>query len=475
MKAIVFLIMSVFLVSCGAIVRPAGKTIMKLGAEYVFDLKSLPEIEIQVDIGEWNKLLEYFSANKENEEYIKADFIFIKDGKKEVLMNVGFRLRGNAFSRISPQAGSVYKPGDTKWQQSHFRVDFNEYVKGQSFHTLKALNLKAFNGDPAFVREIYCFDLFQRFGVLIAPRSSYVRLTIYIKGDPSPAYFGIYRMNESIDTTMMRDRFPGEPEGYLWKCLYPANLIHAAMEGSIGMEKISAESKHLSETYPYDLKTKKNEFEKAKQQLLDFAYNLNYLEGNKLKEWLEQNFDVQLFLKAYAVNVMVGMWDDYWVNNNNYYLYQHSSGKWYFIPYDYDNTLGTFIGSINATRDVFDWGGGGLGWGGGSPERPLIDKIFSFPEYCRDYSNYIAMLIDPSKELFDAKASILRIKEWHEMISPYIENDTVSVQTIKDRPADWGNCHYYRLLTGENDLPAKEVNYFLQRILYAKDQLNLIP
>lgn len=466
MKVIVTLFMLVSLVSCGAIVRPADKATMKLGADYVFDLKSLPEIEIHVDLDEWNKLLEYYSANKNNEEYIKANFVFIKDGKKETLMNVGFRIRGNIFSRIAPESASVHKAGNTKWQQSHFRVDFNEYVKGQSFHKLKALNLKAFNGDPAFVREIYCFDLFHRFGVMIAPRSSYVCLTIYVKGDPNPAYFGIYRMNESIDTTMMLDRFPGEPVGYLWKCLYPASLIHSSMEGEIGMEKISVEDKHLSETYPYDLKTKKDEFEKAKEQLLDFAYNLNYLEGKELKAWLEKNFEVQLFLKAYAVNVMVGMWDDYWNNKNNYYLYQHSSGKWYFIPYDYDNTLGTCSENLNATSDVYNWGGG-------SSERPLIDKIFSIPEYSQAYSNYIAMLIDPSKGLFDAKASIARIKEWHAMIAPYIGNDTGSAQSIKDRPASWGQCHYYRLLTGEDDLPANAVNYFLQRILYAKDQLNI--
>ncbi|NPV01395.1 MAG: hypothetical protein HPY53_08440 [Brevinematales bacterium] len=473
MKTAFSLLLLISLISCGSFVRPADKATKKLGPDYVFDLKSLPEIEIVIDAAEWDKLLDYYSANKENEEYIAADFIFIKDGKKEVLMNVGFRVRGNTFSRVSPEAAPVHTPGNTKWQQSHFRVDFNEFVKGQAFHKLKALNLKAFNGDPAFVREIYCFDLFHRFGVTAAPKSSYVCLSIFIKGDPSPAYFGIYRMNESIDTTMMENRFPDEPVGYLWKCLYPANLIHAAMEGQIGIEKISAENKHESETFAYDLKTNKEEFDKAKKQLLDFAYNLNYLEGKELKDWLEKNFEVQLFLKAYAVNVMVGMWDDYWINNNNFYLYRHASGKWEFIPYDYDNTLGTFTGDINATRDVFDWGGGGLGWGGGSPERPLIDKILSIPEYRQAYSDYIAMLIDPSKGLFDAAASIERIKEWHLMIAPYIENDTGSAQKIKDRPADWGHCHYYRLVTGEDDLPAKEVNYFLQRIKYAKIQLGI--
>jgi spore coat protein CotH len=51
--------------------------------------------------------------------------------------------------------------------------------------------------------------------------------------------------------------------------------------------------------------------------------------------------DVDLFLKTYAVSVIVGMWDDYWADNgNNYYFYFDSDGKVYFIPYDYDNSMG---------------------------------------------------------------------------------------------------------------------------------------
>ena len=40
--------------------------------------------------------------------------------------------------------------------------------------------------------------------------------------------------------------------------------------------------------------------------------------------------DVNLFLKTY-VNVMVGMWDDYWNNSNNFYFYFDGAGKFYFI------------------------------------------------------------------------------------------------------------------------------------------------
>jgi spore coat protein CotH len=67
--------------------------------------------------------------------------------------------------------------------------------------------------------------------------------------------------------------------------------------------------------------------------------------------------DVNLFLKTYAVNVTVGMWDDYWSNSNNYYFYFDAAGKFYFIPYDYDNTLGTsLLMTDSGIQDPLNWG-----------------------------------------------------------------------------------------------------------------------
>ena len=49
------------------------------------------------------------------------------------------------------------------------------------------------------------------------------------------------------------------------------------------------------------------------------------------------------------------MWDDYWFNKNNFYFYFDSNGKFYFIPYDYDNTLGTSSGMNSGTQDMLNW------------------------------------------------------------------------------------------------------------------------
>ncbi len=67
--------------------------------------------------------------------------------------------------------------------------------------------------------------------------------------------------------------------------------------------------------------------------------------GRDFHDWIAQVCDVELLLRTYAVNVAVGMWDDYWNNTNNFYIYFNSDDpdryEFFFIPYDYDNTLGT--------------------------------------------------------------------------------------------------------------------------------------
>ena len=197
-------------------------------------------------------------------------------------------------------------------------------------------------------------------------------------------------------------------------------------------------------SFVYDLKTnKKKGFDAAKTQLKDFVATLKSKSGTELKNWLELNMDVDLFLKAYAVNVIVGMWDDYWVNTNNFYWYFDGDGKFIFIPYEYYNTLGT-AGMMNNSgkQDPMNWGS--------MDNRPLIAKVFSISEYKERYKQYLQELIDPAKDLFAKDYSVARIKKWQSMISRYVSNDTGEDMSISDIPASWGNCGFYRLLSGND-------------------------
>lgn len=148
--------------------------------------------------------------------------------------------------------------------------------------------------------------------------------------------------------------------------------------------------------------------------------------------------DVNLFLKTYAVNVMVGMWDDYWNNSNNFYFYFDAAGKFYFIPYDYDNTLGTsLLMTDSGIQNPLTWGK--------SDQNPLVSKVLSIPEYKTQYVKYLNDLIDKKYDLFYLDYSQQRIQKWQNMIAAHVSNDTGEDMSIIDVPASWGNCGFYRL------------------------------
>lgn len=443
MKYLSILPILFFITSCAPDLLPDEDiTDSTKGLAYIYDIDSIPEISLTVTTAEWNNLLSYYDQNPNNEEYIKSDFKFLKNGKTISLSDVGIRIRGNT-SRRRPEGstGEMHNPTNTPWHHASFAVNFKKYIPGQKMAGAEKLNLKWFKDDATYVREIYCYDLFERFGVWTAPQSSYCRLSIKIKEDASTAYFGVYQLVEPIDEEYLKNRVGkfADRNGNLWKANWGADLSNADVS-RMGLENVT-----LTDTYTpvYDLKTNTIQLEAAKLQLVDFISNLKNKSGDDFKNWISSKMDVSLFLRTYAVNVMCGMWDDYWCNKNNYYFYFDSAGKFYFIPYDYDNTLGTSLIMSDAGRqDVTKWG---------SNSNPLVRKIIAIPEYKTLYIQYLNELVSSNNDLFNVDKSIPRILNWQNKIKDYVNNDTNEDTEIIDKPASWGNCSFYRVMDANNN------------------------
>ncbi|MDR1974055.1 MAG: CotH kinase family protein [Bacteroidales bacterium] len=431
---------------------PADTTTVPKVSSYIYDLSALPVVTLEISTSEWNNLLSYYDQNSHNEENIHADISFQKGADLYQLQDIGVRLRGNT-SRRRPEGntGESHNAQNPDYHHASFALNFKKYVKGQTLVENEKLNLKWFKDDAMYVRELYCYELFRRYGVWTAPMSSYCRLYIKIKEDEAPVYYGVYEMVEPIDKEYVKRRLADgmypDKDGNLWKSSYGADLA-SSDRSQMGLEDIT-----LDHTYTpvYDLKTNEDNLEGAKDELVEFITNLNNKTGEDFKTWVSNKIDVPLFLKTYAVNVICGMWDDYWVNKNNYYFYfSESTGKFYFIPYDYDNTLGTSLLMDNSgTQNLLEWG---------SSYHPLVKKILAIPEYRTLYVNYLHELCNSEKDYFYVDKSIARINTWHTLISPYISNGTDEDMVIEDVPASWGNCGFYRLLERN-----ASTNYFMVR------------
>lgn len=407
-----------------------------------FNIEAFPEIFLEISTKEWNNFLSFYDQNPNNEEYVSCSFRIIDNDKKVSLENCGLRLKGNT-SRRRPEGnkGEMHNPKKPDWNHASFSVKFNRFLAGQKIAGVDRINLKWFKDDAMYVREVYCYDLFERYGVWTAPQSSYTRLKLKIKEDKDTVYYGVYQLQEplNIDYLIKRKELFGDADGFLWKANWGADF-RKPNSSLMNVENITLESIY---TPVYDLKTNTDNLFGAQQVLMSFITNLNSKTGNDFKTWISSATDVPLFLKTYAVSVLCGMWDDYWMNKNNFYFYFNSQGKFFFIPFDYDNTLGTSLMMKDSGRqDLLNWG---------NSSHPLVKKIIEIPEYRSLYISYIRELCNPENDLFHHSKSTERITNWINMIHNHIANDTGEDMEIEDKPASWGNCSFYRLLGNSNN------------------------
>lgn len=425
----------------------------KTGVEYVWDMEALPEIHISVSVDEWNRLLSLYDGNHGTKQYVTAQhFTFIQNGEHTEIDSIGLRLKGNT-SRRRPegQAGQMHDPVNPQLRHVHFGINLRKYVKDEA-HTVKGvrkLHLKWFKDDAAYVREVFCYNLFRQAGVWTASRDNYCRLWVRI-GEETEKYYGVYEMIEPIDENYLKQRADttmfSSSQGNLWKCKYvgqPATLAQG-YNGDYWYDD-DTDANHT-----YTLHTNTKRFENAKAQLIDFQLKLQGKGRESFYQWIQEVCDVDLLLRTYAVNVAVGMWDDYWNNANNYYLYFNTEDIYtyqiYFLPYDYDNTLGTshYVGNQtdSGRQNPLEWG---------VQSNRLIQRLMDYDDFRAKYIAYLKEIVADQSDLMYCTDAIERIEAWQNKIRDYVSNDLGEDMVIEDRPAGWGNHPEYRLMELGND------------------------
>ena len=291
-----------------------------------------------------------------NHEY-PATFIYESSLGTDTVDLVGLRLRGNT----SREAG-----------KKSFKISLNSFIPGQHFQGVEKLNLNGHQNDPSLMRTKICWDTFRNAGVL-GCRTSFVKL--YINDE----YKGLYTNVEHIDEEYIQTYF-GNNSGDLFKCLYPADLKHWGDDPDDYKEEFWGRR-------AYQLKT--NTTADDYSNLAQFINTLNLASNSDFECEIENIFNVESYLKRLALEVLVGDWDGYAFNKNNYYLYQNpASGLFEFIEYDLDNTLGIdWFDNDWSQRDVHEWSNP---W----EYRPLYERIMEVDKYRSQYNYWLFLFRD---------------------------------------------------------------------------------
>lgn len=291
-----------------------------------------------------------------SDHYYQADFVFDDGENRDTLRQVGFRLRGNT-SRYS--------------KKKSFKISFNTYMPGRKYQGVKKINLNGEHNDPTMIREKLFYELWGKTG-MAERRTTFVR--VFINGH----YYGLYTNIEEMDKEWL-GRVYSDKMGNLYKCTYPADLVYHGPGQQVykDLENSTATGGRV-----YELQT--NEEEDDYSRLVELITRLNQLPDTVFQRRITEVLNVGTFIKALALDVATGNWDDYSYNKNNYYLYDHpATGLFEFITYDPDNSFGIDWFEI-------DWGKRDYrSWVNSSLNLPLAQKLLKIPPFYADYKAWL--------------------------------------------------------------------------------------
>ena len=398
----------------------------------LFDATQVHRIEIAMD--DWSAFLE----TCENEEYAPCTVVI--DG--ESCQNVGLRAKGNtSLTTVSAMGSSRYS----------FKIEFDQYDSGKSYHGLDKLCLNNIIQDNTYMKDYLTYRLMEQFGV-DAPLCSFVYITV------NGQDWGLYLAVEGLEEGFLQRSY-GRQAGELYK---PDSMSFGAGRGNgmdFRMDSVDADrQKNLTpraggrtdlaggkgfakppsggefsgmgsadvklqyidddpDSYANIFDNAKTDVSRADQERLIQA--LRSLSTGDV----EQALDVDKVLRYFAVHNFVVNGDSYTGSMiHNYYLYEQD-GLLSMLPWDYNLAFGTFQSQDagSAVNDPIDTPLSVTGSG----DRPMIDWIFSSETYTQLYHQYFAELLETTDP-----GSL--IDEAYELISSYVERDPTKFCTYEE-------------------------------------------
>lgn len=160
---------------------------IKVEAEYKTKIfgTDIISIEIIAEEKDWERMIQ----NAINEQFIMADVVI--NGKK--FQNVGVRPKGNS---------SLTQVANSDSDRYSFRLQFDEYIKGQTCFGLESFVVNNMLGDNTYMKEYVSYELMEEIGV-DAPLFGYA--DIKVNGRSWGLYLAVELYNESFEQRTFGD------------------------------------------------------------------------------------------------------------------------------------------------------------------------------------------------------------------------------------------------------------------------------
>jgi spore coat protein CotH len=366
---------------------------------------------------------------------------------------VGFRTKGNIFSRVLPvikdSQGNI-----TGYQQVSFQLEFNEtfeYLENSTQYKelkerrgfdLEQLNFKYIkSSDTSGITEMMAYKLYNQVGV-VTSKASFAIIYFDIEGTLVP--YGLFLVQEPIDDVFVKRYFGRDQDGTvgdLYKCVWqtePAKLTPDYNSWSLGVSD-------YEEGYRKSYQLKTNKATSNFSQFTSFVSKLNNNGVINYQNVLEQNLDVDSLLRAFAIGFLIGSPDDYRSDANNYYLYFYED-KAIYIPFDMDQCLGYGwdpFGNHGLDLDVLTYQPAQSNIGSAS-DLPLSYNILAIDEYRNTYLNYLIEYTNPVDGIFDYQDFFKEFTNVKSLYETEIRaNNHLGIDTFSTLQRDMNPQDYY--------------------------------
>jgi hypothetical protein len=286
-------------------------------------------------------------------------------------------------------------------REIHFMLKFNEvfnwaedssqydYLKTREFLGMEQILFKWNNqNDPSYINEVFSYEMFREIGVVV-PRASVAEVQIVVDGKVELVSF--YNIFEHYDEEFIRRQFNEDgvhDVGDLFKGSWSATLDPIEGDWQYGVRDWESNYRPI-----YSKETNKEDPDYS--NLIDFSYGINRNTAILRQQFFEEHFNIDSFIRAMAMNVLLGNPDDYRGNGNNFYYYFDQNDYMTYVPFDYDNSMGNgwdgqpaFI-DYTLGNDIYEWGS--FDW---NPFTiPLWTNLIEIEEYQLLYEEYLEEFI----------------------------------------------------------------------------------
>src|SRR5262245_8493098 len=268
-------------------------------ADQLFDDRTLHEMRLYIHERDLEALRKHYDASI----FFPVDVVW--SGVR--VTTAGVRVRGLS-------SRTAVKPA--------LLIDFDHYIRGQTFLGLSELALDNLVTDPSALRESVSMAVFRRLGQP-ASREAFTR--VYI----NDVYQGVYTLVESI-TPQLLARFGYDSNAYLYEKVY-AGPFHGEDRGSIAIY-----------ARLFEARTHERESDSVLYgPIRDLFTEANRESGRAWRDSVARYIDLDQIVAYVAIEMCLAEDDGVlgFAGMANFYLHRSGAGPHRLVPWDKDSTF----------------------------------------------------------------------------------------------------------------------------------------